>query len=304
MTRQNSINNVPPKIYSSALVPSNPVEGDIWEQLDTNASWKTPSILHTWRYSSGNWISKDLQTETHLFFRGDNNSENWEVRIWPSVPISPAKIILAYVRADARNYTVNPNATNYWRFSIFGSNQSAENYYNEISFKSGVAGQLLQSILPFNAALALGTEIIRLRIQADAVGNAGVCLADFAVSYFYQLNAVSASPTPSPAVSNKVAISIEGGASTASLSARTNITVTINGLTGIDSVSRRWYQNGTPQGTASTWNLSGGSFTRTLTADQLMNYSPNNPSNGTGPWFVEINDGTNTYRSNSIQVVA
>ncbi len=300
MTKQNSINNVPPKIYSSALVPSNPVEGDIWEQLDTNTSWKTPSILHTWRYSSGNWISKDFQTETHLFFRGDNNSENWEVRIWPSVPINPAKIVLAYVRADARNYTVNPNASNYWRFSIFGSNQSAENYYNEISFKSGVAGQLLQSILPFNAAVALGTEIIRLRIQADAVGNAGVCLADFAVSYFYQLNAVSASSSPA---SDKVKIAVEGGGS-ASLSGRTNLTITINGLAGIDTVTRRWYQNNLLTGQASTWNLSNGTFTRTLTADQLLNYGPTNPSNGTGTWYLEVSDGTNTYRSNSIQVVA
>jgi hypothetical protein len=277
------------------------VDGDIWQQLDSNSNWKIAPILHEWRYSNGNWISKDLQFQTHLFFRGDNTIENWEVRIWPDAPINPAKIVLAYVQAWARNYTVNPDANNYWRFNIFGSNQSAENYYNQIAFKSGTAGQILQSLLPFNAALTLGTEIIRLRIQADAIGNAGVCLADFSVSYFYQLNAVSAS---SAAISNKVSIAIDGGASSASISAQTGLTVTISGLAGVDSVTRKWYQNNTLAGTASTWNLSNGSFTRTLTANQLLSYGPTNPSNGTGTWYLEINDGINTYRSNSIQVVA
>ncbi|HEY9672747.1 MAG TPA: hypothetical protein V6D11_14980 [Waterburya sp.] len=290
-----------PKITRSTTVPSNPQEGDVWEQLDTNTSWKTPPILHVWRYSSGNWISRELQFQTHLFFKGDNSSENWEVRIWPNTPINPAKIVLAYIQVWARNYTVNADANNYWRFNIFGSNQSAENYYNQVAFKSGQAGQILQALLPFNSVLSLGTELIRLRIQADAVGNAGVFLADFSVSYFYQLNAVSVS---SAAISNKVSIAIDGGASSASISAQTGLTVTISGLTGVDSVTRKWYQNGTLAGTSSTWNLSGGAFTRTLTANQLLNYGPTNPSSGVGSWYLEVSDGTNTYRSNSIQVVA
>jgi hypothetical protein len=285
------------KVTRSVSAPTNPADGDNWEQLDPN--FATP--LMRWRRISNEWRS-EVFTQSKLYWVTTQSDDlvkerNWEIELWPKVPVAVSKIFLAYLKIYLTPYSAIQTAANHWKFTIFGMDaNNNENYWNQLEFQENIAVlDRSEKILQINASLTLWSQLRRLRIQADAVGSPGLVLAYASVSHFYQIQQAAAS--------NKVQLSIEGGLAAASLSARTNITVTISGLSGIDSVTRRWYQNNTSQGTASTWNLSNGAFTRTLTADQLMNYSPNNPANGTGSWSIEINDGTNTYRSNSISVV-
>lgn len=169
-----------PKQSQSVSAPSTASDGDLWLEQDINNT----VVLETWRYRSGNWRSQKAIYQNHLFFRGDNGSENWEIRIWPTV-FSASRIQLMYLEARLRPYVNAQDTSNYWKFTIYGSSPSAENYWNSISFNNVPLGSIGYVKLPIDATQILGSELIRLRVQADAVGNPGVALCDMTVvSYF------------------------------------------------------------------------------------------------------------------------
>jgi hypothetical protein len=169
-----------PRQTQSVSAPSTASDGDLWlEQDPTNTV-----VNEVWRYRSGNWRSQKTLYQTHLYFRGDNASENWEIRIWPTL-FSASRIYLMYLEGRIRPYVNALDASNYWKFTIYGSSPSAENYWNQITFNNIALGSIGYQKLPIDANQLLSTELIRLRVQADAVGNPGVALADFAVAYYF-----------------------------------------------------------------------------------------------------------------------
>jgi hypothetical protein len=90
-----------------------------------------------------------------------------------------------YLEGRLRPYSVAQDSTNHWKFTIYGSSPYAENYWNQISFNNIPLGSIGYQKLPMDANQLLSTDLIRLRVQADAVGNPGIALADFAVAYYF-----------------------------------------------------------------------------------------------------------------------
>lgn len=169
-----------PRQTQSVSPPGTASDGDLWlEQDATNTV-----VNEIWRYRSGNWRSQRTIYQSHLFFRGDNSIENWEVRIWPTL-FSASKIYFMYLEGRIRPYVNTLDANNYWKFTIFGTSPSGENYWNQINFNNVALGAIGYIKLPIDATQILGTDLIRWRVQADAVGNPGVSLADFTVGYYF-----------------------------------------------------------------------------------------------------------------------
>ena len=176
------------RVYRSTNKPTSPNEGDIWRQQDPNFG----TNLHRWIYTGGLWRSEDFLTQSKLYWVSTPNDDlvherNWEVDIYPKLPFTVDKIFLAYLRIGFTCYAVTQTPTNYWRFIIFGMDgNNTENYWNEINFPDNIPlfGRS-EKTLQINAHLAPWSELRRVRIVAEAVGNPGLILAWSALSYFF-----------------------------------------------------------------------------------------------------------------------